>query len=153
VASKLTGIPFSFTGRASDIYPPDGALEEKIRDSLFVTSDNMTNIPYLQGLANGDTNKIYGIYNGISLERHEEAPIPMTPPYQLLAFGRFDRIKAFDVLLYACKILKDSGLSFHLTLAGDGPRKILFKRLTKQLGLLNWYHFRVSSHNSIRGLL
>jgi glycosyltransferase involved in cell wall biosynthesis len=95
----------------------------------------MTNIAYLQGLATGDTNKVYGIYNGIPLERHEEAPVPMTPPYQLLALGRFDRIKAFDVLLYACKILRDSGLSFHLTLAGDGPRKILFKRLTKKLGL------------------
>jgi glycosyltransferase involved in cell wall biosynthesis len=141
VASKLTGIPFSFTGRASDIYPPDGALEEKIRDSLFVTSDNMTNIGYLQGLADGDTEKIYGIYNGIPLERHEEAPVPMTPPYQLLALGRFDRIKAFDVLLYACKILKDSGLRFHLTLAGDGPRKIIFKHLTRKLGLVDLVSF------------
>jgi glycosyltransferase involved in cell wall biosynthesis len=141
VASKLTGIPFSFTGRASDIYPPDGALEEKIRDSLFVISDNMTNIDYLEGLADGDTRKIYGIYNGIPLERHEEAPVPMTPPYQLLALGRFDRIKAFDVLLYACKILKDSGLRFHLTLAGDGPRKIIFKYLTRKLGLVDLVSF------------
>lgn len=30
-ASELTGIPFSFTGRACDIYPPDGALAEKLR--------------------------------------------------------------------------------------------------------------------------
>ncbi len=135
VASRLTNIPFSFTGRASDIYPPDGALEEKIRDSLFVTTDNMTNVGYLQSFTDGDSNKIYGIYNGIPLERHEEAPVPMTPPYRLLALGRFDRIKAFDVLLYSCKILKDSGLSFHLTLAGDGPRRILFKRLVKKLGL------------------
>jgi colanic acid/amylovoran biosynthesis glycosyltransferase len=141
VASKLTGIPFSFTGRASDIYPPDGALEEKIRDSLFLTSDNMTNIAYLQGLADGDTEKIYGIYNGIPLERHEEATVPMAPPYQLLALGRFDRIKAFDVLLYACKLLKDSGLKFHLTLAGDGPRKILFKHLTRKLGLVELVSF------------
>src|SRR5512139_1168865 len=36
VASKLTGIPFSFMGRACDIFPPDGALAEKIRDSAFV---------------------------------------------------------------------------------------------------------------------
>lgn len=141
VASRLTGIPFSFTGRASDIYPPDGALEEKIRDSLFVTSDNMTNIGYLQDLADGDTDKIYGIYNGIPLERHEEAPVPMTPPYQLLALGRFDRIKAFDVLLYACKILKDSGLKFQLTLAGDGPRRMIFKHLTRKLGLTELVSF------------
>src|SRR5208337_84900 len=95
----------------------------------------MANIGYLQGFANGNGNKLHFIYNGIPLERHEEAPVPMTPPYQLLALGRFDRIKAFDVLIQACKILKDTGLSFHLTLAGDGPRKILFKHLTRKLGL------------------
>jgi colanic acid/amylovoran biosynthesis glycosyltransferase len=141
VASKLTGIPFSFTGRASDIYPPDGALKEKIRDSLFVRTNTMANIGYLQDFANGNTNKIYFIYNGIPLEQHAEAPVPMVPPYRLLALGRFDRIKAFDVLLHACKILKDSGLSFHLTLAGDGPRKILYKHLTRKLGLVELVSF------------
>ena len=135
VASKLTGIPFSFSGGSSDIYPPDGALTEKIRDSLFVRTNTIANIGYLQDFAKENINKLYFIYNGIPLERHAEAPVPMTPPYQLLALGRFDRIKAFDVLIQACKILKDSGLSFHLTLAGDGPRKILFKYLTRKLGL------------------
>ncbi len=141
VASKLTGIPFSFTGRAVDIYPPDGALQEKIRDSLFVTTNNMANLRYLQEFAKGNENKFHAIYNGIALERHAEAPVPMTPPYQLLALGRFDRIKAFDVLLHACKILKGSGLNFHLTLAGDGPRKILFKHLTRKLGLVEIVSF------------
>jgi colanic acid/amylovoran biosynthesis glycosyltransferase len=135
VASKLTGIPFSFSGGSSDIYPPDGALTEKIRDSLFVRTNTIANIGYLQDFAKGNMNKLYFIYNGIPLEGRAEAPVPMTPPYQLLALGRFDRIKAFDVLIQACKILKDSGLSFHLTLAGDGPRKILFKYLTRKLGL------------------
>jgi glycosyltransferase involved in cell wall biosynthesis len=95
----------------------------------------MTNIRYLQDFANGNGNKLHLIYNGIPLKRHAEAQVPMTPPYQLLALGRFDRIKAFDVLLHACKILKESGLNFHLTLAGDGPRRILLKHLTKKLGL------------------
>ncbi len=135
VASELAGIPFSFSGGSSDIYPPDGALEEKIRDSLFVRTNNMANIGYLQGFANGNGNKVHFIYNGIPLERHAEAPVPMAPPYQLLTLGRFDRIKAFDVLLRACQMLKDSGLSFHLTLAGDGPRMLLFKHLKRKLGL------------------
>jgi glycosyltransferase involved in cell wall biosynthesis len=135
VASKLTGIPFSFSGGSSDIYPPGGALKEKIQDSLFIRTNARANIEYLKTLANGDGNKVHFIYNGISLERCAEARVPMTPPYQILALGRFDRIKAFDVLLHACKILKDSGLNFHLTLAGDGPRRILFKWLTRKLGL------------------
>jgi glycosyltransferase involved in cell wall biosynthesis len=141
VASKLAGIPFSFSGGSSDIYPPDGALTEKIRDSLFVRTNNMASIGYLKDFTNGNGNKLHLIYNGISLERHTEALVPMTPPYQILALGRFDRIKAFDVLLYASKILKDSGLNFHLTLAGDGPRKILFRHLAKKLGLVEVVSF------------
>ena len=135
VASKLTGIPFSFSGGSSDIYPPDGALTEKIRDSLFVRTNNMASIGYLQGFTNGNSNKVHFIHNGIPLERYAEAPVLMIPPYRLLALGRFDRIKAFDVLILACRILKDSGLSFHLTLAGDGPRKLIFKHLAWRLGL------------------
>ncbi len=144
VASELTGIPFSFTGRAGDIYPPDGALEEKIKAAKFVISDNMTNVPYLENLVPGSKTKIFGIYNGIPLRKVVDAPVPMVPPYRLLGLGRFDRIKAFHVLLHACKILKDEGLSFKLTLAGDGPRKIHLKLLTRRLGLVDQVFFLVS---------
>src|SRR4030042_704375 len=35
VASQLTGIPFSFTGRAHDIFTPDSLLPDKIRDAVL----------------------------------------------------------------------------------------------------------------------
>ncbi|HIJ75474.1 MAG TPA: glycosyltransferase family 4 protein [Deltaproteobacteria bacterium] len=141
IASRLTGIPFSFAGRAGDIYPPDGALKEKIRDSLFVISENMTNVPYLNGFLPQAASKIYGIYNGIASGSFKDAPVVMKPPYQLLALGRFDRIKAFEVLLQACGILKESGLDFHLTLAGDGPRRLQLKYWTYRLGLKNYISY------------
>ncbi len=53
VASKLTGIPFSFSARAVDIYPPDGALEEKIRDCAFVRTNTLTNVGYLKNFTMG----------------------------------------------------------------------------------------------------
>ncbi|MFH0785249.1 MAG: glycosyltransferase family 4 protein [Pseudomonadota bacterium] len=137
IASRLTGIPFSFTGRAGDIYPPDGALKEKIRDSLFVTSDNMINVSYLNSSSPRAVSKIYGIYNGIDSRPFKDAAVAMNPPYQLLALGRFDRIKGFDVLLRACGILKKTGFDFHLTLAGDGPRRLQLKYWTYRLGLKN----------------
>ncbi|MFA6223068.1 MAG: glycosyltransferase [Desulfomonilaceae bacterium] len=141
VASELTGIPYSFTARAGDIYPPDGALKEKIEAAKFVISDNMTNVPYLEQIAPSSKGKIFGIYNGVPLEKAAEAPVLMTPPYKILALGRFDRIKAFHILLHACKILKDSGLSFRLTLAGDGPRRLQLKHLARKLGLTDYISF------------
>lgn len=135
VASSLIRIPFSFTGRAGDIYPPDGALAEKLTDAEFVISENRTNVPYMAQFAPHSKDKIHPVYNGVPLEKHAVAPVVMQAPYQILALGRFARIKAFDDLIYACKILKDRGIKFHLTLAGDGPRRLQLLYLTKKLGL------------------
>lgn len=135
IASRLTGIPFSFTSRAWDIYPADGALAEKIRDAAFVRSETRTNIPYLAGFCEGAESKIHLTYNGVPLTRHREAPVSMTPPFKLLAVGRFVGKKGYDFLLQACKILVDRGLDFHLTMAGDGPRGFQLKALAGKLGL------------------
>ena len=89
VASRLTGIPFSFSARAWDIHPPDGLLTRKIRDAQFVRSETAYNVPYLGGFVNGDTGKIHAIYNGLPLKGDQEAPVHMVPPYRLLAVGRF----------------------------------------------------------------
>lgn len=141
VASRLTGIPFSFTARAWDIYPADGALGEKIRDAAFVRSEIGTNIKYLAGFVDGGASKIYLTYNGVPLTAKSEAPVPMRPPYRLLALGRFVGKKGYDFLLRACKLLADSGLDFHLTLAGDGPRAGQLKRLAARLGLTGLVSF------------
>ena len=141
IASNLTGIPFSFTCRAWDIYPPDGALKEKINDAAFVRSETGYNIRHLAELTDGNTGKIHLTYNGVPLKTHREAPVAMTPPYNLLALGRFVGKKGYDYLILACKILKDAGFDFQLTLAGDGPLKGKLKRLTRRMGLTDRVFF------------
>lgn len=135
VASRLTGIPFSFTARAWDIYPPDATLKDKLRDAAFVRSETKRNIGYLGGFCGGDVSKIYLTYNGVPLEAPQEAPVLMKPPYKLLALGRFVGKKGYDFLLQSCKMLADSGIDFHLTLAGDGPKARGLKQLANHLGI------------------
>jgi colanic acid/amylovoran biosynthesis glycosyltransferase len=141
VASTLTGIPFSFTGRAVDIYPPDGALSEKIRDSVLVRANTRCNVGYLQGLANGEPDKIRLVYNGYPLKEFSLAPVEMKPPFRLLSLGRFARFKGFDVLLRAARILRDQGLDFHLTMAGAGPEGLRLRWLRRTLGLTDCVSF------------
>lgn len=141
IASRLTGIPFSFTARAWDIYPPDGALKEKIRDALFVRSETKANIKYLVEYSGADPGKFHLTYNGVPLTSHSQAPVQMKPPYNLLAIGRFVGKKGYDFLLQACRILKDSGVDFKLTLAGSGPRELQLKLSAKKLGLESHVHF------------
>jgi len=135
VASHLTGIPFSFSARAGDIFPPDGALAEKIRAASFIRTNNQANISYLAGLAGEERSKFRLVYNGVSLKDCLPAPAPMAPPVQILALGRFARTKGYDVLLRAAKMLEDMGLEFHLTLAGAGLRGAQLKYLAWRLGL------------------
>jgi colanic acid/amylovoran biosynthesis glycosyltransferase len=135
VASRLTGIPFSFSARAGDIYPADGALAEKLQAATFVRINNRANLSYLAGVAAGEADKIHLIYNGIGIKNGLLAPAPMKPPLQIMALGRFVRTKGFDVLLHAAQILASKGVDFQLTLAGSGPRGVLWKSLAFKLGL------------------
>jgi glycosyltransferase involved in cell wall biosynthesis len=137
VASTLSSIPFSFAAHATDIYPPDGALEEKIEASAFVRTENMANVNHLCNLAGSerDREKIKLVYSGHPLRTTALAEVRMKEPYRLLAVGRFVRKKGFDDLLRACAILSNQGLDYHLVLVGSGPLERTLKRLALDLGV------------------
>lgn len=138
IASRLTGIPFALTGRAGDIYPPDGVLAEKLRDSLFVRTNNKANVRYLaEQCPPGQGDKVRLVYNSLTLNRRGESAVSMRPPYNLLAVGRFARTKGFDVLLTAMARLRREGFPCHLTLIGDGWQHWHLHSLRQRLRLEN----------------
>lgn len=134
-ASLLTGIPFSFTGRAGDIYPPDGALEEKIAGAEFVRTDAAFNLEYLRQFSWKKRDNIHLVRNMLSWDVPEPGPVPMREPYRLLAIARFVKTKGLDVLIDACSLLKDQGVDFRLTLAGSGRIENALRAQAKRLGI------------------
>jgi len=141
VASRLSAIPFSFCGHAHDIYPPDGALEEKLRAASFIRVISAINRDYLSALAPDAAAKITVIRYGVPL-----TPVPAprrlpAPPYQLLSIGRMVPKKGFPMLLKACRELAAQWLDFHLTLAGDGPQSRELQGLVREYGLSGRVHF------------
>lgn len=141
VASRLTGIPYSFTGRAHDVFTPDSLLPEKVRDAVLVRGESRAALKQLSALTGGANGKFRLTYNGVPLTVPGPAPVRMQPPYRLLALGRFVEIKGFAFLIYAGRILKDAGIDFHLTLAGDGPTGGQLKHLARKLGLASQISF------------
>ncbi|MBW1992586.1 MAG: glycosyltransferase family 4 protein [Deltaproteobacteria bacterium] len=135
VASGLSGIPFSFCARAHDVYPPDGALKEKLAAAAFVRAESRATRNYLVALAPGAAPKLTVIYNGLPLPANPAPPRPPQPPYRLTALGRFVEKKGFAGLLLACRHLRDQGLDFRLTLAGDGPQRRRLCRLIREYNL------------------
>ncbi|BAH73548.1 glycosyltransferase family 4 protein [Solidesulfovibrio magneticus] len=132
VASRLSGIPFSFSARAGDIYPPDGALAEKMRAAAAIHTNNKANIAHLHATAPDAAAKIRQIYNSLTLTGRDVSPVHLEPPYRLLAVGRFCRTKGFDVLIDACALLARRGFPFQLTLVGAGlplPTALIRRRI------------------------
>jgi len=135
VASRLTGIPFSFSAWAGDVFPPDGALADKIRDAQFVRSTCQTFLPHLQRHAGPPPGKIQVIRNGQDPTRFLPAEPRFAPPIRLLALGRFVAKKGFETALRAAAQLDKEGVDFRLVLAGAGPQDRRLKRLAGKLGI------------------
>ncbi|MEG2173107.1 MAG: glycosyltransferase [Desulfovibrionaceae bacterium] len=121
VASRVSGIPLIITGRAGDIYPPDGILREKLRDCLSIRTNNAANVNYLRSFCPaGEEYKVQLVYNCLTFRQRQASTVPMIAPYKLLAVGRFVRTKGFHILFTALARLKREGFPFHLTLVGGG---------------------------------
>ena len=136
IASRLTGIPFSFTGRANDIYPQDGILPLKARDALFIRTNNRANGVYLRGFCPQDQqDKVHVVYNGLTLGRHPLSLAPFMPEYRLLSIGRFVPKKGFADLLTAVARLRRENVPVRLTLVGDGRLRGALKRQCRRLGI------------------
>jgi glycosyltransferase involved in cell wall biosynthesis len=131
----LSGIPFSFCAHAHDLYPPDGALREKLAAAAFVRTISEANRQFMTAQAQELSDKIVKIPYGAPLAPAPHPDRAPGPPYRLLALGRLVEKKGFPVLLAACRVLAAQGVDFHLTLAGDGPQRRLLDGMMHEWGL------------------
>jgi len=138
--SQLSGLPFSFTAHAKDIYTSDPKLlSEKINKSGFVITCTEHNKQYLNELENSRNTPVYRIYHGIDTElfnSREETTLP-EPPYRLLTIARMTRKKGIPTVLQAIRILCDEGLPIKHILIGDGDERKHVLALMKDLNLEN----------------
>jgi glycosyltransferase involved in cell wall biosynthesis len=139
LASHLTGIPYSFTAHAKDIYVPKlnpgGLLQTKIERAEFVTTCTDYNGQFLRSLSPQGT-PIYTLYHGLDTKL-------FTPPLEepvgvptILSVGRFVEKKGFPYLIDACRILKEKGLSFKCRIIGQKDEQSeLVESMIQEFGL------------------
>lgn len=136
-ASELTGIPFSFTAHAKDIYTsePD-QLSRKIERARFVVTCTGYNAEYLKNLAPDCSTPIHTIYHGIDLDLFKFSPAPPpAPPYRILSVGRLVLKKGYDDLLRALKLLESDGIDFRFIHIGSGEMEGSIRQMVGELGL------------------
>ncbi len=122
-AALLSGLPFSFTAHAKDIYTSQPEkLRKKITAAKFVITCTRHNAEYLQAIAGNCSTPIYCIYHGIDLKLFTHPVNQQKPrePYALLTVARLTEKKGLPTLYRALAGLREKGIKFHHTLIGDG---------------------------------
>jgi glycosyltransferase involved in cell wall biosynthesis len=137
--SQLTGLPFSFTAHAKDIYTSDPRqLREKIELSRFVVTCTEYNHRHLLEISDDHKTPIHRIYHGIDADLFSgncaEQKNP-TQPYRILTIARLTAKKGLPTVLRALKLLTDKGLSINHVLIGDGDDRDMILALVNELGL------------------
>ncbi len=138
-AAALSGLPFSFTAHAKDIYTSDPEqLREKIALARYVVTCTDYNRRHLAGIAGRLSTPIHRIYHGIDTGlfsgdgRMNDCP---SPPYRLLTVARLTPKKGIPTVLRALKGLQAAGVAFTHTLIGDGAEREPTLALIGELGL------------------
>jgi len=138
IASRLSGIPFSFTAHAKDLYlAKDHELARLLKRAAFVLTCTLHGESHLKSICKPKyKDKIHCIYHGID-------PREFLPPKKdgsgktpfILSAGRFTEKKGIDVLLQSLSILKKRKIPFKCVLAGDGKLSDQIREAINELNL------------------
>ncbi len=137
-ASQLSGLPFSFTAHAKDIYISDPRqLREKMEFASFVVTCTEYNKRHLMELSRGKAVPIHRIYHGIDIDLFARKGKEMkpSPPYRVLTVARMTTKKGLPTVYRALRHLRDQGFPIQHTLIGDGEDREQILSLIRELGL------------------
>jgi len=123
LASLLTGVPFSFTAHAKDIFHEsvDSAdVARKLADASAVVTVSDFNLAFLRETYGDAAAAVERIYNGLDLERFPYSS-PVNRPQVIAAGGRLVEKKGFTDLVDAVALLVAEGRALQVDLVGTGP--------------------------------
>ena len=132
---SLSSIPFSFTTHSYDIeegkYDNWKVKSKRARMHVTISEDNRERI-----IDNYDVRKedITVIHCGIDFGRILDKPQAREENF-IFSVARLHREKGLDMLVRACKKLKEEGVSFRCEIAGDGTERADLERLVSNFGL------------------
>lgn len=148
IAARMTGIPFSLSSHAHDLYETQALLAEKLPEAAFVRTISDYNrafiLDHVSALA---ARPPVVIHVGAEL-----GPPPMRVPrardrgtFRLLYVGSLEYRKGVDLLLQALARLQLP--DWRLDILGDGPERPRLERMAESLGLGPRCHFHGRQRN------
>ncbi|HKY32793.1 MAG TPA: glycosyltransferase family 4 protein [Candidatus Polarisedimenticolia bacterium] len=138
IIHRMTGIPYSVTGHAHDLFLPNPMLPLKLRESsFFATISEFNRAILIQRCGPAALEKLRLVRCGLPIGEFPLRPAAARGPgdgeVTVLSVGRMVDYKGFDVLLRACSWLRAEGRAVRCVLAGDGPERSALRELASKL--------------------
>jgi len=140
LASHLSGIPFTFTAHAKDIYHEsvdDRGLNRKLRSAAACVTVSDFNLAYLKRRYGTELDHVRRIYNGVDLADFPYSSPADRPPV-IVAVGRLVEKKGFADLIEACALLRSRGERFTCRLIGSGPLEATLRQRIQDHGIASY---------------
>ena len=136
---RLTGLPWSFTAHARDLWQVPGvAVADRVASASVTVACCRAGADHLRELVAPELReRVHLVHHGVDVGRFRPSPQAAerrAGPPRIVSVGRLVDKKGFADLLAACRLLKDRRQSFRLDLYGDGP---LHDRLADEIARLD----------------
>ncbi len=134
--SEYTGIPYSFTCHARDIYIEADHFEEKLRQSKFViTCVNYNKQLIVDRYGEELKDKIHVVYHGVDIFKFIKTAQGIQSGIDVLSVGRLVEKKGFEYLIKAISLINKKDLNMKCIIVGDGEEYNKLENLISKLGL------------------
>ncbi len=134
IINQLTGITYSFTAHAHDIYVDTAMLREKMGAAKFVVAISEYNRQLLARF--GDVSKVHVVHCGVNLERYPLRTTPPDGPFTIVSVASLQPYKGLEYLIRACHLLRERGVNnFRCRIAGGGELHASLSELINSLRL------------------
>jgi len=128
--------PWGYSTHARDLYAEPVTFAVKTRRSRYVVACSERAADDLRRQVDEiDAGRVHRIHHGLDLQRWsrrpDSAPLPKDTPL-ILAVGRWEPKKGFDILLEACAQLRADGLDFTCEIIGAGVQQARLHALRRE---------------------
>lgn len=145
IIHQLTGISYSMTVHAHDIFARTSMLSTKLGGAVFVVAISEYNREHIAHIVGAWVKaKTHVIHCGIVPENY--TPIQhftdFTAPLRIICVGSLKPIKGQIYLVEACRLLKERGIPFRCQIIGNGPefpeiqQRVIAYQLAEQVELM-----------------
>ena len=136
IINNLTGIPYSVSVHAHDIFVDQTMMCEKLKSASFIRSISEYNKSFLiKHCGPGLRSKIEVIHCGINLKNYQENEDSRKGKFRILSIGSLQPYKGQEYLIKACLLLKRSNIKFSCDIIGGGGLRSSLEQMIHNLGV------------------